>query len=111
MDDDGRPTKLWARLLFQSRVITPNERWLGLTVLGIALLGAWLILWTFIPNLILSIFTGIFNVFVWIGSLFASSGGGDTSQIVTPSPSPLPSPSPSPSPSPLPSPSPSPFAR
>jgi hypothetical protein len=112
MDDEGRPTTLWARLvypLFQQRRLSILEWRLGLVVIGIALLFTWLIFWTFIPRLIGDVMYGIFNGVVWVASLF--SGGGATEvatpvltadPTVLPSPSPLASPSPSPSPSPLP---------
>ena len=110
MDEQGRPTKLWARLLFQVRELTIVEWRLGLVVVGVALLLAWLIWWTFIPRLIGDTFIAIFNGISWVIGLF--SGGGTTevaAPVLTPGPTVLPSPSPFPSPSPSPSPLPSPL--
>jgi hypothetical protein len=109
MDEEGRPTKLWARLLFEPRQLTTTEWRLGLVVVGLAALFAWLIFWTFIPRLIGDSVIGLINGISWVIGLF--SGGGTTevaTPVLTPGatlvPSPLPSPSPSPFPSPLPSP-------
>jgi hypothetical protein len=110
MDDEGRPVKLWARLLFQPREHSVLEWRLGLVVVGIALFLAWLILWTFIPRLIADVAIGIVSTLSWIASLF--SGGGATevaTQVATPAAAPVLSPVPSPLASP--SPSPSPFPR
>jgi hypothetical protein len=108
MDDEGRPVKLWARLLFQPRQHSVLEWRLGLAVVGIALLLTWLILWTFIPRLIADIAIGFVNTLSWIAGLFSGGGATDvatqvgtpTAPVLTPGPSPLPSPSPSPSPLP-----------
>lgn len=105
MDDQGRPVKWWARLLFEPREHSATEWRLGLAVVGVAGLLAWMIFWTFIPNLILNIFIGIGNVASWVSGLFSGSGTTPNevaAPVLTPGPSPLPSPSPSPSPSPLP---------
>ncbi len=108
MDDEGRPVKFWARLLFQPRPHSEIEFRLGLVVVGIALLFAWLILWTFIPTLIVNIFIGIGSVISWFFGLFSGGGGNEVAtpeaiqQVLTPGPSPSPSPFPSPSPSPFP---------
>jgi hypothetical protein len=110
MDEEGRPTSLWARLvfpLFQQRRLSVLEWRLGLVVIAIALLFAWLIFWTFIPRLIADIFIGIINGISWVVSLFSASGGAEVAapavttgaEVVA---SPPPSPSPSPSPSPIP---------
>jgi hypothetical protein len=113
MDEEGRPSTWWARLvfpLFQPRQLSVLEWRLGLVVIGIALIFAWLIWWTFIPRLIADIAIGIFNGLSWIAGLFSGSGGTEVAApAVTQAPDLLPSPSPSPSP--LPSPSPSPLPR
>jgi hypothetical protein len=107
MDDQGRPVKWWARLLFEPREHSVNEWRLGLAVVGVAAFFAWMIWWTFIPTLIYNVGLGVFNAISWVAGLF--SGGGTTpnevaAPVLTPGPSPLPSPSPSPFPSPSPSP-------
>lgn len=105
MDDEGRPTKLWARLLFQPRQHSQREYRLGMAVVGIALLLTWLIFWTFIPGLIADIALGIVNGIAWLVGLFSGSGATevvsptavpDTGTLSGPSPSPSPSPSPFP---------------
>jgi hypothetical protein len=112
MDDEGRPTKLWARLLFQPRQMTVLEWRLGLVVVGVALLFAWLIWWTFIPRLIGDTLLAIFNGIGWVIGLFSGGGGSDVATtVVTPGVTPDVTVLPSPSPSPLPSPSPSPLPR
>jgi hypothetical protein len=109
MDEQGRPTKLWARLLFQPRQLTTTEWRLGLVVLAIAALFAWLIFWTFIPRLIADTAIAIFNGISWIVGLFSPGGGTEVATpALTPGAAGLPA---SPLPSPPPSPSPSPFAR
>jgi hypothetical protein len=105
MDDQGRPGRWWARLLFEPREMVGQEWWLGLIVLGLALGGAWLIFWPYLPTLIVNLFVGIFDALSWLGGLF--SGGQQAAPTTAPVPTgpatgPLPSPSPSPSPSPLP---------
>jgi hypothetical protein len=105
MDDQGRPVKWWARLLFEPREHSVTEWRLGLAVVGVAGLLAWMIFWTFIPTLILNFFIGIGNAVSWVSGLFSGSGSNPNevvAPVLTPGPSPLPSPSPSPSPSPLP---------
>jgi len=108
MDDEGRPTNFWSRLifpLFQPRQLTVVEWRLGLAVIGIALLFTWLIFWTFIPRLIGDVLLAVFNGISWVAGLFAGSGTTDTAApVLTQVPSALPSPSPSPSPSPFSSP-------
>ena len=117
MDDEGRPSTWWARLvfpLFQPRQFSVLEWRLGLAVIGVALLFAWLIWWTFIPRFIWDVLImGTYNGIVWIAGLF--SGGGGTTEVAAPVltqvPDVVPSPSPSPFASPQPSPSPSPLPR
>ena len=69
---------------------------LGLVVIGVALLFAWLIWWTFIPRFIWDVLiVGTYNGIVWIVGLF--SGGGSTEvavAVVTQVPDVVPSPSP-----------------
>ena len=91
-----------------------GQEWLlGLAVLVIALGGAWLIFWPYLPGLLSSLFVGIFDLLSWVGSLF--SGGQEQAPAAAPTvpvTAPLPpSPSPSPLASPLASPSPSPLPR
>ena len=112
MDEEGRPSTWWARLvfpLFQQRQLTVLEWRLGLVVIGIALVFAWLIWWTFIPRFIADVAIGIFNGVSWVVGLL--SGGGGTTEVATPVVTLVPDVVPSPSPSPLPSPSPSPLPR
>ncbi len=108
MDDQGRPSRWWARLLFESRQLESQEWWLGLALIGIVLGAGWLIFWPYLPGLLLSIFTGIFDGVSWVVGLF--SGGGSNQAVVTPAPA-VPTILPSPSPSPFGSPSPSPIPR
>ena len=116
MDEQGRPSTWWARLvfpLFQPRQISVLEWRLGLAVIGVALLFAWLIWWTFIPRFVWDVLiVGTYNGIVWVAGLF--SGGGTTevaAPVLTQVPDILPSSSPSPSPFASPSPSPSPIPR
>ena len=105
MDDQGRPEKWWARLLFEPREHSVTEWRLGLAVVGVAGLLTWMIFWTFIPTLILNTLSGIGTAISWVSALFSGSGSNPSevaAPVLTPGPSPLPSPSPSPSPSPLP---------
>ena len=73
MDDNGRPVKWWARLLFEPREHSVTEWRLGLAVAGVAGIFAWLIWWTFIPTMILNVGIGIYNTISWVAGLF--SGG------------------------------------
>ena len=113
MDEEGRPVKWWARLLFEPRQHSTTEYRLGLAVAGVAALFTWLIYWTFIPTLILNTVIAIVNGISWVIGLF--SGGGNTNDVVAPvltaDPTVLPSPSPSVSPFPSPLASPSPLPR
>lgn len=114
MDEEGRPSTWWARLvfpLFEPRPLGIVEWRLGLAVIGVALLFAWLIWWTFIPRFIWDVLiVGTYNGIVWVAGLFS---GGGTTEVAAPVVTQIPDvvPSPSPSPSPLPSPSPSPIPR
>lgn len=114
MDEEGRPSTWWARLvfpLFEPRQLGVVEWRLGLAVIGVALLFAWLIWWTFIPRFIWDVLiVGTYNSIVWVAGLF--SGGGST-EVAAPVLTQVPEiiPSPPPSPSPLSSPSPSPIPR
>lgn len=114
MDEEGRPSTWWARLvfpLFEPRQLGVVEWRLGLAVIGVALLFAWLIWWTFIPRFIWDVLiVGTYNSIVWVAGLF--SGGGST-EVAAPVLTQVPEiiPSPPPSPSPFPSPSPSPMPR
>ena len=92
MDDERRFRRL-ERPFFQRRELTPNEWRLGLLVLGLLALGAWLIFWPLLPTIISNLVTGLIDLVFWSGS-----------------PAPTPVPAVAPSPSPLPSPSPSPVA-
>ena len=114
MDEEGRPSTWWARLvfpLFEPRQLGLVEWRLGLAVIGVALLFAWLIWWTFIPRFIWDVLiVGTYNGIVWVAGLFS---GGGTTEVAAPVLTQVPEvlPSPPPSPSPLPSPSPSPISR
>jgi hypothetical protein len=109
MDDQGRPVKWWAKLLFEPREHSVTEWRLGLAVAGLAGMFAWLIWWTFIPTLIYNTVIGIVNTISWVAGLF--SGGGTPDEVAAPVLTPGPTSSPPPAPSPSPSPSPSPFPR
>jgi hypothetical protein len=107
MDDEGRPTRLWSRLLFQPRQHTVIEWRLGLAVIAIALILTWLIFWTFIPRLIADIAVGFITMVSSIIGFFSGGGGTEVAApaltpVLTPEATALPSPSPSPSPSPFP---------
>ena len=93
--DDERWFRRLERPFFQRRPLTANEWRLGLLVLGLLALGAWLIFWPLLPTIVSNLVTGLIDLVNWIGS---------------PSAAPTPGPAPAPSPSPLPSPSPSPAA-
>jgi hypothetical protein len=108
MDDQGHPSRWWARLLFEPRQLDTQEWWLGLTVIAIVLGAGWLIFWPYLPGLLMSIFTGIFDGVSWIAGLFS---GGGSNQAVAPAAPAGPTILPSPSPSPIGSPSPSPIPR
>lgn len=109
MDEEGRPSTWWARLvipLFEPRQLGVVEWRLGLVVIGVALLFAWLIWWTFIPRFLWDVvIMGTYNAIVWVAGLFS---GGGTTEVVAPVLTPVPDVGAVPSPSPLPSPSPSP---
>jgi len=76
------------------------------------LLGAaWLIFWPYLPILLTSIFTGIFDGLSWLGSLFSGGSSNQPAATAPAGPTVLPSPSPSPFASPFGSPSPSPLPR
>src|SRR6476620_7241844 len=113
MDEEGRPVKWWARLLFEPRQHSTIEYRLGLAVAGVAALFTWLIYWTFIPTIIANTVIAIFYGIAWVVGLF--SGGPNPHEVAAPvltaDPTVLPSPSPSPSPFPSPLASPSPFPR
>jgi hypothetical protein len=107
MDDEGYPSRWWARLFFEQRLLQSHEWLLGLVVLGLLLGGAWLIFWPYLPGLLSNILIGMFDLFSWIGGLFSGSGSGTPAATpvgtaITPPAGVLPSPSPSPSPSPIP---------
>ena len=91
--DDERWFRRLERPFFQRRELTPNEWRLGLLVLGLLALGAWLIFWPLLPTIISNLVAGAIDLVSWSGS-----------------PAPTPVPAVAPSPSPLPSPSPSPVA-
>jgi len=112
MDDEGRPVKPWARLLFLPRQLTETEYRLGLAVVGIAVLIACSIAWPLVPQLLVNLLWGMGSVIAWFGGLFTGGGSPEVvAPVLTPGPTVLPSPFPSPSPFQSPSPSPSPFPR
>ena len=92
MDEDSRIARL-TRPFFQRRAMQPHEWQLGLLILGLVVLGAWLILWQLIPTILTNLVTGIADLVSWV-----------TSPAPPPTPTPLPVPTPSPSPLPSPSP-------
>ena len=92
MDDERRFRRL-ERPFFQRRALTPNEWRLGLLVLGLVALGAWLIFWPLLPTIISNLVTGLIDLVSWFGSSVPAPA---PDPVLTPSPSPLPSPSPSP---------------
>src|SRR5690348_3776599 len=98
MDDNGLPSRWWARLFFQQRLLQDQEWWLGLAILAIALLGAWLIFWPYLPQLIANLFIGIFDGISWVVSFF--TGGQEQAPAAAPATAPITGPVPSPSPSP-----------
>lgn len=116
MDEEGRPERWWARLifpLFQQRQLGVLEWRLGLVVVGTALGLALMVFGPFIPRFIWEVLIlGTYNGIVWAVSLLSGSGSVPTetvAPVLTQVPDVLPSPSPSPSP--FASPSPSPFPR
>ena len=94
MDDERRFRRL-ERPFFQRRDLTPNEWRLGLLVLALLAVGAWLIFWPLVPTLLNNLVVGVIDLVNWFTS---PAPAPLPSPDVTPSPSPLPSPSPSPSP-------------
>ena len=92
MDDERRFRRL-ERPFFQRRALTSNEWRLGLLILGLLALGAWLIFWPLLPTIISNLVTGAIDLVTWAGSPAATPA---PAPALTPSPSPLPSPSPSP---------------
>ncbi len=92
MDDERRFRRL-ERPFFQRRELTPNEWRLGLLVLGLVLLGAWLIFWPLLPTIISTLVTGLIDL---VSSSGAPPATPQPAPALPPSPSPLPSPSPSP---------------
>ena len=94
MDDERRFRRL-ERPFFQRRALTPNEWRLGLLVLGLLALGAWLIFWPLLPTIISNLVTGVIDIVAWVSSPAATPAPAPD-PILAPSPSPLPSPSPSP---------------
>ena len=96
MDDERRFRRL-ERPFFQRRELTPNEWRLGLLVLGLLALGAWLIFWPLLPTILNNLVTGVIDLITWATSPAPAPVPEPTlAPILTPSPSPLPSPSPSP---------------
>ena len=91
MDDERRFRRL-ERPFFQRRALTSNEWRLGLLILGLLALGAWLIFWPLLPTIISNLVVGFFNLL----SSFGAPPDTPAPPVTTPSPSPLPSPSPSP---------------
>ena len=89
--DDERWFRRLERPFFQRRPLTLNEWRLGLLVLGLLVLGAWLILWPLLPTILSNLVTGVIDLVTWT-----------TSPAPTPEPAPVLTPSPSPSPSPSP---------
>lgn len=92
MDDERRFRRL-ERPFFQRRALTPNEWRLGLLVLGLVALGAWLIFWPLLPTIVSNLVAGLIDLISWATS---PAPAPTPAPVLTPSPSPLPSPSPSP---------------
>ena len=104
MDEQGRPSTWWARLvfpLFQPRQISVLEWRLGLAVIGVALLLRLADLVDVHPALLWDVLImGTYNGIVWVAGLFS---GGGTTEVAAPVLTQVPTtavPSPSPSPSP-----------
>ncbi len=91
MEDERRPWRL-ERLLFQRRAMTRVEWQLGLVLVGLLALGAWLIFWPLIPTILNNLVVGLIDLV----SGFEAPPPPTPGPLPTPSPSPLPSPSPSP---------------
>ena len=90
MDDERRFRRL-ERPFFQRRELTGNEWRLGLLVLGLVVVGAWLILWPLLPTILNNLVVGVFDL---VSSFGAPPATPTPLPVLTPSPSPLPSPSP-----------------
>ena len=90
MDDERRFRRL-ERPFFQRRELTPNEWRLGLLVLGLLVLGAWLIFWPLLPTILNNLVVGLIDL---VNSFGAPPATPEPAPVLTPSPSPLPSPSP-----------------
>lgn len=103
LDDHGQPLSWWARLLFQVRPLQETEYRLGLAVVGLAILLAFYVWWSVVPQMLANLAQGIVSLVTWIGTLFSGSGSQETvAPVLTPAPTILPSPSPSPFASPSP---------
>lgn len=116
LNDEGRPSRWWARLLFQPRALVEGEYRLGMAVIGIAILLACWIWISVLPQMIANLASGIINLISWMGMMFSGGGAQEAvAPVVAPVPTVAPSPSPSPFGSPFPigspSPSPSPLPR
>jgi hypothetical protein len=112
LDDEGQPSRWWSRLLFLPRQLAEGEYRLGLVVVGIAVLLAFYIWGSVIPQVLGNLALGLVNLLSWIGGLFSGNGSQEAAApVLTPGPVAVPSPSPSPLPSPFASPSPSPLPR
>jgi len=87
MEDERRFRRL-ERPLFQRRALSQTEWRLGLLLLGLLLLGAWLIFFPLIPTIVNNLVVGVIDLF--------STPAAPPPTPAPPPPSPSPSPSPSP---------------
>ncbi|MDP8921779.1 MAG: hypothetical protein M3O34_02765 [Chloroflexota bacterium] len=87
MDDERRFRRL-ERPFFQRRELTPNEWRLGLLILGLVALGAWLIFWPLLPTIASNLVVGLIDLI----NSFGAPPPAPPAPALTPSPLPSPSP-------------------
>ena len=64
--------RLLDRAVFQPNAARRPDRLLGLVVLALVALGAWLILWPFIPPLVARLVVALLDLLGWIWSALAA---------------------------------------
>ena len=64
--------RLVDRLIFEPGSPSRPDRLLGLGLMGLVALGAWLIVWPFIPPLVSGIVVQVFNAFAAVWSALSS---------------------------------------